>query len=369
MLSVEELGYPHELILSASNRTKSIFTETYRIRIKLFANLLNYVLEKKQEKIDLDKKDDPELLILQSLVVPLDSLDQHLSSYAGKIEQCMTDFDETQSESSYDLLKSYLKEGVFLHVLCKQIKGKRLFCEKDFVRFSKVLDYKENDLKAIFSAIQVWENIKKYPNVPHSISIAFHSCDDVFLQETMMFLSYVLAVDHPDNKQELLMAHFMLVRKIVEQFKEVVSQEKLADDVLEGLLRTAVVLSFCGYMKTLRLPNEEKIGYVNEVLRIPSVEHSIGKSYDSVANISLPYVQLKLPYWLLLAFDSIFALLHAVHEIYWPWEISQLGIKLEIPEVPIFLLFSFIISSVLAFRVYNLKNKILKNIRKGIKDE
>jgi len=364
LLSVEELGYPHELILSASNMTTNIINGTYRTRIKLFANLLNNVLDKKRENIEIDNKDDPELLILESLTRSSNSLDQQLLEYKEKIEQLVEDFNETQSEPSYDSLTDFLKEGVFLHVLCKELKKRSLFLEKDFVKFSSILDYKENNLKAVFSAIQVWEN-KNYTNVPHSIIVEFHACNDITLQETMIFLSYVLAVDYPKNKRELLMSHFMLVRRIVEQFREVVSQENLADQVLESLLRTAIILSLCGYMTTLRLPKDEKTRYIDEVLQFPSIEYSIKKNYDEVASISIPHIQIKVPLWLFLALDSVLLLLHVFNEVYLPWEISQLGIKLEIPDVPIFLLFAFIISSYMAFRVYNLKSKILKKFRRG----
>lgn len=63
----EELGYPHELILSASNRTANVVKGEYRTRIKLLANLLNVVLDKKRDSIKAESKSDPELSILESL--------------------------------------------------------------------------------------------------------------------------------------------------------------------------------------------------------------------------------------------------------------------------------------------------------------
>lgn len=360
----EELGYPHELILSASNRTASVISGGYRTRIKLLANLLSVILNKKSESIKVENKDDPELLIFENLSRSSRSLKKHLSKYKEKIDKAVEDFEGTESEPSYIVLRDLLKDGIFLHILCKELNKSALFLEKDLTKFSSILDNKDNSLQAVFSAIQVWEN-GKYDTVPQNIISEFNSLKDVPLQRLSIYLSYVLAVENPKNKRELLISHYMLVKRTVTKFREVVSKENLADQVLENLFRLAIILSLCGYLTTLRLPKDEKTRYIDKVIQLPSIEHSIKQSYDEVASISVPKMQIKVPLWLFLVLAAFLLVLHFFVEVYLPWEIAQIGFKVEIPDVPVFLLLALIVTVFISFRLYKLRNNLLKNFRRG----
>lgn len=362
---MEELGYPHELILSASNRSTSVFKGQYRTRIKLLANLLNFVLKKEREDIKIEGEKSPELLILASLAGrSSSSLGQHISEYRQKLDSLMEDFQTTQSETSYSSFVDCLKEGVFLHILCKEIKESSLLAEGDLSKFSSALDYKENNLRAIFSAIQIW-GTKRHDFVPHSIAFEFSSFKDKALREAAIFLSYILAAGYPESKRELLIAHYTLVKSVIDEFEEVVSKEDLADDVLENLFKVAISLFLCGYLKTLRLPNDEKTHYVDEVIHLPSIEYSLKRAFDEVASVAIPHVQFRVPLWILPVISSILLVLHWYNEIYLPLEISQLGIKFTAPDVPIFLLFALLISVFMVFRLCRLRNTIVKKLRRG----
>jgi hypothetical protein len=364
-MTMEELGYPHELILSASNRSTSVIKGQYRMRIKLLANLFNFALKKKREDIKIESKEDPELLILASLTSgSFGSLGEKISEYREKLNVLVEDFQTTQSETSYFSFRDFLREGVFLHILCKEIGGSSLFLEEDISRFSKILDHRERDLEAIFSAIQIW-GTRKADSVPDSVVSQFSSFEDGALKDSVIFLSYALAVDYPKSKHELLVVHYRLVKSVMDEFKEVVSQENLADQVLENLFKTAIILFLCGYLKTLRLPNDEKTHYLESVIDLPSIEHSLNKSFDEVAGMSIPHIQLRVPLWMLLATSSVLLILHWYYEIYLPWEFSPLGIKFSAPSVPVFLLIAFLISLFMVFRLYRLKDKIIKNFRRG----
>jgi len=254
----EELAYPHELILSASNISLGVIKGQYGTRTKLLANLLNFVLREKREKIKIEGKEDPTLSILASLTSRSPtSLDDHISEYRKKANELMEDFQNTQSETAYSSFIYFLKEGIFLHILCKEIRGSTVFLKEDISKFADILEYRENNLRAVFSAIQIW-GTQKYDAVPHSIVFEFTSFRDEALREAVIFLSYVLAVDYPKSKRELLVSHYMLVRQVVNEFKKVISQEDLADPVLENLFKVAITLFFCGYLRTLRLPNDKK---------------------------------------------------------------------------------------------------------------
>lgn len=366
MLAEEELGYPHELILSASDRSLNVIKGQYRTRTKLLANLLNFIIKEKKEKIKIETKEDPTLLILASLTSrPPASLDNHISEYRKKLNELMEDFQSTQSETAYSSFIDFLKEGIFLHILCRKIRGSTVFHKEDISKFAGILDYRENNLRAVFSAIKIWDTRKRNNGVPHSIIFEFTSFKDETLRNAVIFLSYVLAVEYPKSKRELLVGHYLLVRQVVTEFKGVVSHENLADLVLENLFKVAIILFFCGYLKTLRLPKDEKVHYLDEVLHLPSIEYSLKKTFDKVASISLPHIQLKVPLWTLLAINSVLLVLHWYHEIYLPLEISPLGIKLPMVKVPTFLFLALLISVFMFFRLYRLKGNITKSFRRG----
>ena len=365
VLAVEELGYPHELILSVSNRSLSVIKGQYRMRIKLLANLLNFVLTGKRKRIKIERKEDPVLSILASLTSRSPtSVDDHISEYREKLNGLMEDFQNMQSQTAYSSFIDFLKEGIFLHILCKEIRGSTVFLKEDISKFADILGYGEDNLRAVFSAIQIW-GTKRDDVVPHSIVFEFTSLKDETLREATIFLSYVLAVDYPKSKRELLVSHYMLVRQVVNEFKEVVNQENLADQVLENLFRVAITLFFCGYLKTLRLPNDEKTHYIDEVLDLPSIEYSLKKTFDEVASISLPHIQFKVPLWILLAIDSVLLVLHGYNEVYLPFGFSPWGIKFPTFNVPVFLFVAVLISIYMLFRLYKLKGNILKNFRRG----
>lgn len=359
----EELGYPHELILSASNRIANVIRGRYRTRIKLLANLLGFILNKKSEKISVENEVDIGLLIFKNLSQSPRSLEKHLLKYKEKIETARKDFEETESEPSYVVLTDLLKDGIFFHILCRELNHKVLFSEKDLAKFSSLFINKDSDLQAVFSAIKIYES-GKYDSVPQNIIAELNSEQDVALQRLAIYLSYSLAVENPKNKRELLISHYMLVKRTITQFREIINKENLADKVLENLFSLAIILSLCGYLTALRLPKDEKTRYIDEVIKLPSVEHSIKKSYDEVASISIPHIQIKVPLWMFLVFDVFLMVLHFFVELYLPWEIAQIGFKLEIPDVPVFLVIALVVTVFISFRLYKLRDTLLKNFRR-----
>ncbi|MCW4043049.1 MAG: hypothetical protein NWE90_04910 [Candidatus Bathyarchaeota archaeon] len=368
-MSVEEaLAYPHELILDAMNWSVRVYKGQYRIRINLLANLLDFLLAEKRVKIKVERDADPTLLILGSLTSrsPV-SLDNHISDYKKKLSELMEDFQSTQSNPAYSSFVDSLKEGVFLHILCKEIKGRTIFSKEDISKYMAILDYTERNLRAILSAIQIWST--RAPDVvPYSIIYEFTSFSDDVLREAATFLSYALSVDYTKSKHELLVSHYMLVRQIANKFGGVINRDNLADQVLEDLLKAAITLFLCGYLKTLRLPNDEKTHYIDKVLKLPSIEYSLKKNVDEVASISIPHVQFRIPFWVLLAIDSIFLVLHWYIEIFMPLDFSLLGITFPMVNVPVFLFVAGLISAFLVFRLYRLKDNLLKKFRRGVID-
>lgn len=365
MLAEEEPGYPHELILRAFAESMSVIQGHYRMRVKLLANLLRHILKEKRVDFKGQIEDDPFLRILAGLVEGVSSsIKEEITEYREKLNDSLEDFEKTQSAASYSEFTDLLREGVFLHILCKEIKNSPLFVKEDIAKFSKALDDRENKLRAVFSAIQISDN-QTYDFVPHNLMFEFASFTEGALNEVAIFLSYNLAVKYPKSKGQLLVVHYVLVKNAVENFKGLNSRQDLGDQVFENLFHIAIVLVLCGYLETLRLPNEEKIQYLEKVIQLPSIEYSVKKIFDGVATIPIPRVQLRVPLWLLLAISSVLLVFHWYWDIYLPLEMSQLGLKLTVPNVPIFLTFAFVLSVIVLFRVYRLRSNIIKSLRRG----
>ena len=238
---------PTNYCLMASNYSLKVVNGKYRSGIKYLAVLLRSATEIKTVTEESNDESDSALRILRSLAQNHSlNLKNNISDFILELKSRKDNFENTQSQPAYLQFTESLKEGIFLHILCKEIKNVRLFGTSDLLEFSKSLDYKENDLRAIFTAIQIW-NEEKYSLIPHSMLFEFSGFSDPALSEAALFLSHELAMNSPDNKRELLIAHYMLVRKAINNFKDLSGQENIVDETLQSLFKVAIVMAYCGY--------------------------------------------------------------------------------------------------------------------------
>ena len=207
---------------------------------------------------------------------------------------------------------------------------------------------------------------KKYSAVPHSMVFEFSGFSDPALLEAAVYLSHNLAMNSPINKRELLIAHYMLVRKTVTNFKDVTGQENIGEETLQGLFKAAIIMAYCGYHKSLRLPEQEKNVYIEENLALPAVEYSFREVYSKVSSVSIPKINIKIPIWSLVGLNAVLLILHWYHEYYVPLDVSQLGLQVTIPSVPAFLTIAFFVTIYVVFRIYRMENSIVKGLKRGL---
>jgi hypothetical protein len=361
-----ELGYPHELILYALARSETVISRSYRSRVKLLANLLRSLVGEKSLKVDVPKGADVEIRVLESLT-KTSPFRSAFEGYRDRFHQLIEQYSAGQSSPSLDALLEFVEDGVYLHILSKEVGKGELLSAEDMKKIIEILNKAEGRLAGIFSAIQLWES-SFCDSVPNEVINALASPEKERLSEAAIFLSYTLATRCSRSKRELLVAHYQLVRKAVEDLSDTLNQENLSDEVFERLFRVAIVLFLCGYLKSIRLPQEEKVRYVDEIIKSPSVEQVFGEIFDSVAHVPIPKVESNVPLWILALADLILIILHWTVEIQRPFETSLFGISITIPAVPVFLLFAIIVLLILFWRLLYLKRNLIKSLRRGTLD-
>lgn len=365
MVIEEEIGYPHDLILKALNQSIIAIDGNYSKRVKLLAIFLRHILEEKHPRIGPEEGDDSTFLLLDSLITGFPSkVGKRISDFMEELKTRSAEYESLHSQTSYDRFIAFLKEGVFLHILCKEEKNSNLLKPHDIDKFIGLLDTKENGLRAVLSAIKFWR-MKKNNLIPQNMIFEFTSFDDKVLREAAVFLSYILATKYPKNKRELLIVHYLLVKKTVAEFSDIGTQQNLSDDLLSDLFKLAIVLFYCGYLRSLRLPEEEKNQYAQNTLQLPSIENSFKEAFNLVASVKLPRIPLKLPLWSLLAINSILLILHAFIEVNLPFNLARFGFQYTISSLPLFLTLAFFTSIYSLFRFYKLESNIVKKLRRG----
>jgi hypothetical protein len=360
----EEIGSPHELILLALNRTLKVSQGNYRIQVKLLANLLRENLGEKPVKLKIPEVTDPSIGILISLVGrhPI-SLRQSLDKYRKNLSQLTEEFEKEQTHPSYSALKDFVQDGAFLHVLCRETRKTALLNKEELGKLLEIFGQEET-LKGILQALEDWEN-SSFDSVPSELIRELTSAKEEPMVETAVFLTCILAMRSKSNKRELLLAHYMLLKKSVDQFKDIMGEENLTDELFEKIFRMAIVLSFCGYLKSIRLPHEEKLYYVEKIIGNRSLERTFEETFDRTANIRLISREVKLPLWTISLILVALLISHAFFEFYLPFEFSVLGVKFPYPRVPAFLTLAFFVSILMLWRIFSLKKRIKVNLRRS----
>ena len=358
-----ELGYPHELILYALAKSGIVIERRYRTGVRLFASLLRTVLKEKTAKVQVPSKADATVRMIESLA-KTSLLKSASEDYRNRLHQLIEEYSTGQSAPSLDSLREFVEDGVLLHVLSRELGKGTLFTAEDMEKIPQALNETGGGLAGLLAAARLWEG-SSCDSVSSDIINALTSPEKEQLQEAAIFLSYALATRCSKSKRELLVTHYLLVRKAVESLSGTVNQENLSDEVFERMFRVAIVLFLCGYLKSIRLPQEEKIRYVDEIIKSPSVEQVFGEVFDSAAGVPIPRTESRAPLWILALADLILMALHWFAEIQRPFETSLGGVLITVPAVPVFLLFAVIVLFVLLSRLLYLKRNIVKTLRRG----
>jgi hypothetical protein len=169
----------------------------------------------------------------------LSKLVRETSTFREELLRRSSEYESLHSERSYCEFLDLLKESIFLYIVCKEENGIDLLNSEDFKRFSNLLNDKEKELRTTLSAVLFYAN-KNSEGIPNTLVFEFTTFDDKALKEAAIFLSFVLSMNYPENKRDLLLVHYLLVRKAAAKFSNVGTQENLSDDLLYDLFKLAI---------------------------------------------------------------------------------------------------------------------------------
>lgn len=363
MIKDEEIGYPHELISEALNQSEIAISSKYYYRTNLFAAIIQQIFQGKKANIKFQNSKEPILMLLESFVRKSGIREASLN-FKKALGDLISEYNANPIQASYKRIMMLLKEGIILHLISEQSYNYKIFSVEEIDNYINCLDFEDNEPQAVLSALRLSKN-KHNRAIPYSMIFEFAKINDSEFQNAAIFLSFELSTRNKKFKRELLISHYLLVKKVVTEFKNLYGQKDLSDQFLENLFKTAVVLFYCGYSKSLRLPKEESITYSEEILKLPSIESEFKEIFDEVGSIKVTNIHLKIRIWVLLAIGLILLILHWFYEIYPPLETSVFGIQISIPQIPAFLFTAIILFVIALAYLYRLETRIIKKLRRG----
>jgi len=358
----EELGYPHELLTFSSKKAEVVMKGSYRTRTKILAALY---LSMQGQKVDLkvDVKNEPCLMALFYLFkrskINVKKIAEKLNN---EIEEYCKQFEETKSTSSFLTLKKFVADCIYLHSISLEMLGIPILSHKSIDLCMKYLD-SEVEITSILTSFKLLEEKEKSPGEIKRVINALLPIKESPLIESALLISFLFALRFPNSKSEFLFAHYSTLRKLVETYIKIKDNQQLDDIILQRLFATSIVLFLCGYCKSLRLPHEEKLNYIEKIIKVPVIENEIEKSFDYASKVKI--LRFELPLWGLVITIIALLFLHAILEVYTPASINIGIISFNVPQIPIFLSFSLILLTFLFYKLLKIKEDLLKRIRKG----
>lgn len=363
-LEEQDLGYPHELLFLSLKRAAEVLERKYNKRTKILALLL---LSIHGRKVDVRfKTDDPYLKTLLNLTgrskVEIRRITGELHM---RLVHYINQFERTQSTAALSDLKEYIKDCIFLHLIAKEIANVSIMSPELIEKCNKYIEPK-NHLKDFLTALQILgqERIVRSPNdINKILSTLSLTEEESPLIETSLMLSFLMAIKFPELKSQLLLIHYKILKAISKQFEKLVEHKKLDDLALQQLFMRSLALSICGYSKSLRLPHEEEINYLEKMIGLPFIEYRVQEILDEIAIAK--FRQFKLQLWLLPMMTIMFLFVHIFAEYYIPGSLNLGVISLSIPRIPIFLTISILLLVITSFKLRKIKKQLLEKLRRG----
>lgn len=362
----EELAYPHELLILSSKRAMEVLEGKYNQRTKILALLFLFI---QGRKIDLRiKTDDPYLKILFALAKRSRIYIKRIAKKVNeKLLLYIQQFEETQSTTALADFEDYLKDCIYLHVISKEIMGIQILSPLAIESSMKYVKPK-SELRDFLVAIQLLEEekITDHANINRVIG-TFSLTKETPLIETSLMLSFLLAVKFPELKSDLLLTHYATLKTIANEFEKLLEHKKLDDIALQQLFMKSIVLSLCGYSRSLRLSHEEGINYLEEIIKLPFIERRVSETFDKVSKLRIS--QFALPLWCLLIAAIVLAIIHEFAEIHLTGSVNIGIISFSIPAIPFFLTVSISLSITILYKLLKLKRELLSKLRRGMESE
>ena len=361
----EEFGYPHEIISSSLRWATHTMEGSYSKRVKLLASVvLNLIDITKPKKIDVDEKDNVNHRILYHIpnknTIKLKSC---IGEHVKELERLLSQYEKRKNEPSLNELRRFIEESVLAFIVLKCLTNKELLKKDTISRIEPILS--SSSIGSILDSISLLYERNKIDETTVNETInQFSSISEFPNHLYAIFLTSNLASKYPTYKSKFLFEHYRALRKSVSGFEMYSESKRLDDTALERLFVTAVILYLCGYQHSLRLPHEEKINYFEHIIARNTITNEFKKAFTEKACFNV--WSLRIPLWIAVLIDGLLILIGIFWDLKLPAGLNLPILSVELPfNIPIFPVFAAILTFLIVFKIYRLKEYIIKYLRTG----
>jgi hypothetical protein len=360
----EEVGYAHEIINLSLKKAKDALNRVYSKETKLLAFLVLKVTDKipKGYEIQIDKNEDTELKVLYYICTDLRFLAGVYNDHRKKLKELFQQYLERETTPAFESFKESLEKAIVLHIISKELKEKNLI-DKNFITQTLSAFSQDDELSGVLIALQKLDEKPLSELEVDDIIGKIHKTTNSTLLPISTYLTFKLAMKSKEHKNKLLLEHFFLLKNLAQNFNITSEWENVDDTSLKKLFTTSILLYFCGYDTTLRIPHSEKLNYLKNMMSLPPFILEFERAYqECTTSRLLRGVPLQL--WIISLINAISILLSLLHyEIYSPATLNFYVINFNLPRIPLFGIVSVLLSFYITMKLYKLKDQIIKKMR------
>jgi len=370
----EEIGYPHEIILFSINKAPEIIKGKYNNRLKIITSLFMSIIGKNvNQEIEPSEEDIFSMILYNLKKDSKVNITELVSKYQNQLEKKIRDFNRRQSEPAYSALEKFIVDSIFYHILTSELSEYKLLPLNNEVLLTIFTNNEE--LNTIIDSLLIFMENKKYTKKTEDIAISLSNLTNEKLIESAIFISYRLAIK-TSYKKEFLYSHYRLLRKSMDKLYKIIKNPNLDDSILEKIMKLSIILYLCGYDKSLRLPHEEKLNYIDKVISIPTIIQKTEKALDK--NLKFRHklipidINISILLFIVLILNGLYIVIPQLQNLKITIKdipIKSVSFPLPFPiDAPLLPIISTLILIIIIKKIYNLKENIIKEFKGGKND-
>jgi len=212
-----------------------------------------------------------------------------LSTHISRVRNNYYQLLESSHFRSLNKLIDLVKEGLFFEMIIRKRNiTPPLFTEDLINKIIETLDTWNK--KEHYMLVRLFKFTFLSPPTEDSVPINFNHFDEteLALLSHLFFEKYLISGDYRD-----LYNHYRSIEVLINKLKESTSiVDNPSDETLRMLFKIATILHLTGYSDSISLPNEERLKYVNSMLRVPPLRDVFEKKVKNATRIGFEIKQI-----------------------------------------------------------------------------
>ena len=354
-----EVGYPHELIMSGILKAKRIIkSNNYTTKTKLIALLLLKQQEKLKEVNFIVDKTNISLSILKN-VIQEKSLRNNIKGIQKNFMQLLDDFALRPTQPLLTKINEEFGFLLFLDIYINKLKNQKIISKEISELISKELPVNSSSHQgSIMLNLLNKEKISE-----EKTRLVVQILNNCSFNDIRIYFTHSLANQFVEFKGLFLFEHYKFLKEFMTENSKFFENEDLDDLSLEKMFQTSIFLCLIGYNSTLRIPHQEKINYLSDLVSKQIVIYEVESAFDTASTFKFRNrFRIKQYYVLILLILSLLV------DIFWriplPPTISILGFEFTLSfKLPVFAFFALLISTIIFFKMINLKKNLIFHLQ------